>query len=512
MERFLDPSVHAFRSYTLRLLNGHFFSLAHRHQRESLEALYGKVKRRPVIRCLLDTNFLYSVLELHENPSNDAAKALLQTIERARKYIDIRLYVFLPTIEEFKRSLASHEAVLSDVRPTQNISIAASQARLSGVVKKFFTESARSGCTISVKDYFEPYHRGLREILKAKGIALFNEKTEHYVKDQRLIDDALDQKSFHARAQKINKRKGRGNRTYEQIWHDVLLWYFIFDRRPTNVESIVDADTLGITIDYSLIGFDSFKRRTGIGGIPVVIHPATLIQVFQFFAPFDENIEEAIIDALRLPLLAQAFDADAEKTTLRILAKLSRYENIDDLQPETIRKLLESEILQDKLESPGSGEADIELIREALIEHAARSEVELAEAKRREEELRSSAEALPAVQAELLAERREMEEMRVRMEALTQSEEEARKRAEQARRETKEERERQACISAELEDAKRALAKEREAEKLRRDRKIFAAVSLFLLVGFVGAVVGVWWITYGRSMEGIEGVALGCPH
>ena len=384
-EAFLDPSSSDFRSYTLRLLNSHFFSIANRYRRENLDALYGG-RKRPVIRCLLDTNFLYSVLDLHENPSNEAANALLETIDNARKYIDVRLYVFPPTVDELRRSLVIHEDMLSQILVTRNISEAVIEGAVSGVILKFIKECQRSGYSLTARDYFEPYHSNLIQILGEKGIRLFNEKTDHYASDQRVIDDALDQQSFIIQRHRNRQMRGKP-KTYEQIWHDMLLWYFIFDKRPAHVDSIVNVDTIGITIDYSLIGFDSFKRRRELSKTPVFIHPATLIQLFQFFVPIDEKFEAAIVDTLRMPFLLREFDADSEKTTVRILARLSRFENIDDLSPNTIRHVLQNEILRNRLEKVEDDEGEIQIIREALIEENAKTQAELEDAKRRENEL-----------------------------------------------------------------------------------------------------------------------------
>lgn len=384
IQKFLDPGVVEFREYTLRLLNSHFFKVSFGHRKESLEAMYSN--RRPTIRCMVDTNFLYSILELHENPSNEAAKALLNTIEKARNYIDVRLYVFPPTIDELKRSLSYHEEILSRIRLTPTIYEATTSTRVaSGVVQRFFEMSARSGFTLNAKDYFDPYHHNLVRILGEKGIRIFNEKTDKYSTDQRVIDDALEQYHFVRR-----RRWGTGRRqpkSYEQIWHDMLLWYFIFDKRPAYVESVVDVGMLGVTIDYSLIGFDAFKRNKLDSGIPLFVHPATLTQVFRFFVPMDEAIGAAIVDTLRLPMLLREFDAGTEKTTLRILARLSRFQRVDDLSSNVVRRVLEDEILREKLDLVDDEDKEIQLVRDALIEEHASTQAELDAARKREKDL-----------------------------------------------------------------------------------------------------------------------------
>ena len=313
---------------------------------------------------------------------------------RAKKYIDVRLYVFPPTVDELKRSLAIQEEYLSRITVTRSMSEAVSDDAVSGVALKYFKECGAVGYTLSAKDYFDPYQNNLTQILRDKGIELFNERTDKYSSDQRVIDDSLDQQSFFTQRHVARKMRGRP-KSYEQIWHDVLLWYFIFDKRPAQFDSIIDADILGITIDYSLIGFDSFKRRgniprfkrrENIPRIPVFIHPATLIQMFQFFVPLDEKFEAAIVDTLRLPFLLQEFDPESERTTVRILTRMSRFENIDDLSPTTIRVVLENELLRDNLERVDNADDEVKLIREALIEENAKTQQKLEDAKKREGE------------------------------------------------------------------------------------------------------------------------------
>ena len=262
---------------------------------------------------------------------------------------------------------------------------AVSDGEVSGVVLKFFKENAKVGYTLSAKDYFDPYHNNLTQILRDKGIHLFNEKIDSYTTDQRVIDDTIDQQSFFAQRHLTRQMRGRP-KSYAQIWHDVLLWYFICDKRPPQFDSVIDAEFLGITIDYSLLGFDSFKRRTNISKIPVFIHPATLIQLFQFFVPADEIFEAAIVDTLRLPFLLQEFDPVSERTTVRILTRMSYFENIDGLSKDTIRHVLENEIMRNKLERMDDSDKEMVLIREALIEENKRAQTELAESRKKETE------------------------------------------------------------------------------------------------------------------------------
>lgn len=68
-------------------------------------------------------------------------------------------------------------------------------------------------------------------------------------------------------------------KTYEQFLHDIVLWWYNKDKRPTYVESPIDADNWIVTVDFKLLGFDKSKNISDAEGVSqICIHPASLIQ------------------------------------------------------------------------------------------------------------------------------------------------------------------------------------------------------------------------------------------
>ncbi|VTR98682.1 Putative membrane protein OS=Xanthomonas translucens pv. graminis ART-Xtg29 GN=XTG29_00015 PE=4 SV=1 [Tuwongella immobilis] len=97
-----------------------------------------------------------------------------------------------------------------------------------------------------------------------------------------------------------------------------------------------------------------------------------------------------MLGSLRLPLLFQEFDAEAERTTLKILAGLGRFEGSADLSEITITNVLANDGLRARLASNHTGEEEITMIRDALLEETNRRfEEEKQQAKRLETELRN---------------------------------------------------------------------------------------------------------------------------
>jgi hypothetical protein len=77
---FLDPKDSDVRDFVLRLLNSYFFLEAGNLRREVVDSLNQAVNPAS-ITVLVDTNFLFSVLGLHGNPSNEAALSLMAMLK-----------------------------------------------------------------------------------------------------------------------------------------------------------------------------------------------------------------------------------------------------------------------------------------------------------------------------------------------------------------------------------------------------------------------------------------------
>jgi hypothetical protein len=169
-------------------------------------------------------------------------------------------------------------------------------------------------------------------------------------------------------------------KTYEQLEHDMILWHFTRSKRPATVESPLDACYWVVTVDYRLIGFDAYKRQSREEDIPICLDPAMLIQMLQFWMPRSEEYESALLNSLRLPYFFREFDPDAEKVTVRILGVLSRYENVGDLQPVSITRIVLNDALRRKMETEPSVERQIELVKPFLLEidRQAKGELEAA--------------------------------------------------------------------------------------------------------------------------------------
>jgi len=461
---FLDPKKPEVRAYVSRLLHAQFCVEASGLSEDVLARLNASVGKQIRFHVFVDTNFLFSLLDLHENPSNAAAQELRELLSHLKGNPRIDLVITPDTIEEAKSSIASTKWRLTGLPPGRNFSEAALQGGVSGMAIRFLTERLARGGTLTAEDWFDPYLTNFVPIARGRGVELFNQKLDGYSTRQDVIDDIHDVFEFEKRLPESRRK------SYPKVEHDMVLWHFVNDKRPAYIESPVDAAYWILTVDFRFIGFDEYKQRQSKSRIPLCIHPTSLIQLLQFWVPRTQEFEEAMLGSLRLPFLFQEFDVEGEKTSLKILKGIGRFEGSETLSQETITHVMFNDGLRARLGTENSEEAEIALIRDALLEEIRlRAKYEADNARALREELQRRDDSIVG----LTEQKRVVDAQIVRVKSEKEAAEEA-ARAELASR------------TAELSAVKDRLA---VAEKGR------AMWTYFILLVIVGAAsaAGAWW-------------------
>ncbi len=368
---FFNPTVPEIRSFILGELNTCLLAEAGSLSEDDLEALDKITQVNPTFNIFIDTNYIFSMLGLHENPSNEAAISLLKLIDNLKGKATVNLYILPTTIEEVKISLNNSLNAVRGVRVRGNLAAAATESDLSSIARKYFEEAKIQNGSINAAEYFNHYIDNLLNILKGKGVTIFNEKLDKYKTAQPVVDDINMQLERQA---KYKKKK-----SYEQLEHDMILWHFANDKRPATYESPADAVYFVVSIDFKLLGFDAYKQRISTRKIPICLHPSVLIQMLRFWVPRTPEFDEALLSSLRLPFLFKEFDIESEKITIKILEVLGRFENIDDLPKETITGILINDALRQKIVAEPDIEKEIELVKEALIEENEKAKEKISE-------------------------------------------------------------------------------------------------------------------------------------
>lgn len=363
---FLDPKSEVVRQYVSRLLHARFCVDATGLPEDTLQKLSTSIGRSLKFNVFVDTNFLFSLIGVHENPSNEAALELKELLGQLRDNPKVRLLITPETIREATNTIEATRQWLNSIPTTEPFIHAALKAGVSGIGEKFMVERLRQGANLTVNDWFKPYLEDFVTMARGNGIELHNAKLDHY----SMRDDVLEDINHVLGVEKkrVELLKDRKEKSYESIKHDMVLWHFVKDKRPAYVESPVDAEDWILTVDYRLIRFDEAKQRRYGQRVPICIHPASMVQLLQFFVPRSKDFEEAMVGTIRLPFLFQEFDAEGQRTSMKILQGMGRFGLSKDATEETVTRVLVNESLRSRLARDPSPEEEIEMIKDALVE------------------------------------------------------------------------------------------------------------------------------------------------
>ena len=350
---FITPDDPIVRDYILRTLDAAFFLEASGLRKETLEKLSSNGRQRS-LTLFLDTNLLFSVLNLHNNPSNQSVRALLQLITDIDQTITCELYALPITVDEFRRTLSANCKDLKHISFAKSMAAAALVSdKLSGI-KMRYVEACQDSGHIDPEDFFQPYVSNPIAVMRSKGVELFNDKLEKYRIRQDVVDDINE-------LWEAEDRKSKNDSRYRAVEHDMMLLHFVEDRRPAFVSSPYDAKYWVVTIDYGLLRYDRSRSED----LAICIHPSMLVQMLQFWLPRTEALESAMVESLRIPFVFRRFDVASEKAALRILEVLSRFE-IGDLSTEVITQLLLDDAVNTAIVSANDEEEEAAIVKERL--------------------------------------------------------------------------------------------------------------------------------------------------
>lgn len=215
-----DPDINY---YLLTYLDSYFLMSASGLPNKVLDEIATIREEALEFIIFVDTNFIYSILNLHDNPSNRAANDLQELISSLSSNIQIHLVVRQETINETLNSIKYHKERLTNTSYPPNLAEAATKIEISGIYRTFFKRVSESGHLISAEDYFAPYENNLVTILESKGVNIFeeNKSSQSFEQMREVTDDIESQIQFENTKHKDSPKSERN------IRHDVCFWHFI---------------------------------------------------------------------------------------------------------------------------------------------------------------------------------------------------------------------------------------------------------------------------------------------
>ena len=342
---YIDPSDDDIRGFVLRRLTARYIADAAALPAAALDRLADQRSVPSRVRILVDTNFLFSILGLHDNPGNEEANKLLQLIDEVSNRVNLQLYVLPITIEEARTVLSDVAFRLQGFRGQPSLAEAARRTTSLGLAERYFEAASHSPTNLSPKDFFGPYESDLLTVLRSKSVELYNVSLDDLRMDQGVIDD------MHELSEIQRRHRRRGEKSYEANLHDMVMMHFARSQRIPGFTSPLEVTIWVVTLDYGLMSFERRHLQAEDDQPPICLEPASVIQLFQFWVPSSLELDEALVGSVRQPLLFLKFGVESEQVTLRILAQLSRFDAAGDLSTEVAMEILTNDALRQRISS-----------------------------------------------------------------------------------------------------------------------------------------------------------------
>lgn len=359
--RFFDPSDTTLRAYLLTLMDAYFVVEAGGLSSETITAINTLTATHPRFVVFLDTNTIFSMLGLHGAVAKEASRGVFKVAEEvASRGIVVKLYVTPQTLEEATGVLEYELETLSRLRIAPNMAREIlAHGQLTGVHLALVEAVQRAGRYIRAEDFLAPYVRDLKTVLRDQHVELFNDVLGALVERENVAAD-IDAQFRFEKDKFGSKAKPTG-----ALRHDIVLWHFVHGKRPARVDSPSDAHYWVLTEDRRFASFDAHKRRHR--GVPICLHPLAFAQLLEFWNGRTEDTAAALVGGLRLALLTPHLGVESERTTLAIIAALSRWEGVEDLPESTIAHLLVNDALRQKIVGAPDPDVEFALVRDELM-------------------------------------------------------------------------------------------------------------------------------------------------
>lgn len=304
----------------------------------------------------LDTNVLYSLLNLHAHPENEACKALIHLIKENKKHIKITLRYSELTKKELNAKKDDFQ-ILDDTLTDSSIKALLKSENLDDFSRQFYDNLLASrDSTLHPSKVIElspntllrddiDISRNQKRVEKI-GDAYLNTRIQDY---RKFIDDK------NAVRVEYNKQKNAALRMHfrsdKQIVHDITLREIIIDQRNANitngtVATLNSVKFFGVTLDSLLLDYDDKEVKDYNDGrsFPVFFRPSFLLNQLVKVLPIKtDDYKKAFLKAVT----SKGFNKDVQKSydILKIVNYL-KSQGIDD--EKIIYNLISEELFLEK--------------------------------------------------------------------------------------------------------------------------------------------------------------------
>ena len=375
LKKFLREQTPERARYVAQLLDGtfSFYSLFTDDATQS----YLK-KAIPQIRVFLDTNFLFGVLHLHDNPQNEVSAELVSLV-RDQKF-PFELQYHEESLKEMQETIRKTEERLVRHNWSSSLSRAAIETRefeLSGLDLKFHRANAEH--QIGPSAFFMKFHH-LEKLLNASGFKIYrrpDKQDADDMPDEKTLDLISRYNKFQAHLP-LNRQKG-----FNSVKHDIIVWQATKALRKPSAAGL-DVGALMLSADQRFFAFDWEVLSDG-HGLGVVVLPSQLLQLLRPFVPRTPDFDKRFAEVFSLPEFRSG-SSDFSQVIRQVLGFLA---TVKDLTEETAAAILADELLLRRLKNVETEEGVKEAIESEVLKKNAQLAAEHKEAMTKLEAARS---------------------------------------------------------------------------------------------------------------------------
>ncbi len=355
---FFHQSTAARSSYLVQLLDGTFTFYALSLDEATISYLRESLSP---LTIFLDTNYIFGLLDLHDNVFMRASKELVRFIRENN--LPFHLYYHEYTFAEIDRTLSAQADRLRSRRWSSAISRAAIDTdSVYGLERLYHRVNAETPTDL---DAFLSRYENVRELLIPLGLKIYREGAapSFTLKEKSLlIAEYLDFLSKEAPRPKA----------YAAADHDASMWLAL-RRLRTPGQPVLDSGAIFLTNDYWFQRFDRTRAGLSFGGGPgAVVLPTQLLQLLRPLVPATDDFDRRFVDTFASPEF-RTVQTGYSATSAKVLSYLATYK---DLPTPTAVAILRNHALASRLrpldeDSPAFREAiesEIVEINRSLLE------------------------------------------------------------------------------------------------------------------------------------------------
>lgn len=352
---------------------------------------------------LLDTNILYSILNLHIHPEKTAIVELIRIAKE--KQVDIRI-VYLPKTHS---ELQKAKNYLEKLIPKENFKISQIQALLnSGKLDPFARQYYE--CKLKDSDLPHPSEKisFAMDFLKQLDVVLYNNRFPHLEENETYINSKIaEYLDFQHYYNNLCDEKGYDfhlNKDDKKIEHDIFLRESVKELK-SKFSNENELRFICLTLDRSLVHFDNYTlRKESITKTKVVnpnfISPSIFIKKIRPFIPITtNNYRKAFITSLTAP----SFEKQNDEDTILVQKSMTYFKNLGIEDEEIILNCIKRELFLEEFAKHEKDKTSEEFIKSEIT-------IEIDKLKKLNESLESNLSSKEVEKANLLKEKEKITE------------------------------------------------------------------------------------------------------